>query len=361
MYRFNIWKIVLIIGVLVFSILYLIPTPDSLYNPLYGNLPLWMQEDLPPFEVTEDNELKVNLAEVEYREGISFQDTTDELEDVFGVHLGKLDFEEGVDYEFDTTEAHEFYVRLISEKARQNPQATLDNLHLYGSLPKFVRRLIPDTRLKLGLDLKGGVHLVLEVDLEASKAALFKEHAHSIPDQLRTEDILCREVKQVEGQNALNVFVGIPSRLRSDAGQKTEYLQKAQRILNEIEFFEDARRLSDETETQSVYQLRLTQSGIRQYSEQAIEQVLIVLRNRVDAFGVSEPSIRREANRAKNYRRVTRELKTPQDRYRSCGRWVDSNSNSSGNHLTGGNFWSGTADTPPPDNIPEDSEIREHG
>ena len=359
MYRFSIWKIVLIVGVLVFSILYLIPTPDSFYNPLYGNLPLWMQEKLPPFEVTEDNDLKVNLAEVEYPEGISFQDTTRELADVFGVHLGKLDFEPGVDYEFDTTEAREFYVRLISEKARQNPQATLDNLHLRGSLPVFVRRLVPDTRLKLGLDLKGGVHLVLEVDLEASKGALFKEHALSIPDELRTEDILCREVKRVDGEDALNVFVGIPSRLRSDANQKTQYLDKAQRILNEIEFFENA-QLSNETETQSVYQLRLTQSGIQQYSEQAIEQVLIVLRNRVDAFGVSEPSIRREANQP----RIIVELPGAEDSskplqiVREMGRLEFKLVKKS---PTGGNFWSGTTDTPPPDNIPEGSEIREHG
>ncbi len=358
MYRFNIWKIVLILGVLVFSVLYLIPTPDSFYNPLYGNLPLWMQEKLPPFEVTEAHELKVNLTEVEYPEGISFQDTTRELEDIFGVHLGKLDFAQDVDYEFDTTEAREFYVRFLSEKARQNPQATLDNLHLRGSLPVFVRRLIPDTRLKLGLDLKGGVHLVLEVDLEASKAALFKEHALSIPDELRTEDILCREVDWVEGEDALNVFVGIPSRFRSDAQQKTQYLEKAQRILNEIEFFENA-SLSNETEIQAVYQLRLTQSGIQQYSEQAIEQVLIVLRNRVDAFGVSEPSIRREANQP----RIIVELPGAEDSskplqiVREMGRLEFKLVKKS---PAGGNFWSGTTDTPPPDNIPEDSEISYH-
>ena len=124
MYRFNIWKIVLIIGVLLFAVLYLIPTPDSFYNPLYGNLPLWMQEKLPAFEVTEDKDFKVSLAEVGYPEGISFQDATNELMDVFRVHLGKQELTETSDYEFDTTEAHEFYVRLISEKARQDPRAT---------------------------------------------------------------------------------------------------------------------------------------------------------------------------------------------------------------------------------------------
>ncbi len=358
MYRFSVWKIVLILGVLVFAALYLIPTPDDFYNPLYGNLPLWMQEKLPPFEVNEDNAFKVNLAEVEYPEGINFQDTTFELQDVFRVHLRKLGLEETLDYEFDTTEAREFYVRMLSEKALQNPQATLDNLHLYGSLPGTLRRLIPDSRLKLGLDLKGGVHLVLEVDLETSKAALLREHALSIPERLRAEDVLCRDVQQVSDQDILNVFVGIPSRLRADATQKAAYIEKAEELLNEIEFFEDA-QIQAETETQSTYQLKLSTSGIEKYTEQAIEQVLIVLRNRVDAFGVSEPSIRREAN----HPRIIVELPGAKDSskplqiVKTMGRLEFKLVKKS---PTGGSLWSGTADTPPPDNIPEDSEIRYH-
>ena len=358
MYRFSIWKMVLILGVFLFSVLYLIPTPDDFYNPLYGNLPLWIQEKLPPFEVTEDNALMVSLAEVEYPEGINFQDATFELQDVFRVHLRKLELEETRDYEFDTTEAREFYVRLISEKARQNPRATLDNLHLYGSLPTVLRRLIPDSRLKLGLDLKGGVHLVLEVDLETSKTELLREHTLSIPERLRADDILCREVKQVEGQDTLNVFVGIPSRLRSDASEKTKYLEKAQGLLNEIEFFEDA-RVSDETETRSTYQITLSERGIQKYSEQAIEQVLIVLRNRVDAFGVSEPSIRREAN----HPRIIVELPGAKDSskplqiVKTMGRLEFKLVKKS---PTGGSLWSGTSDTPIPDTIPDDSEVRYH-
>ena len=358
MYRFSIWKIVLIVGVFLFSVLYLIPTPDNFYNPLYGNLPLWMQEKLPSFEVTEDNALKVNLAEVEYPEGINFQDATFELQDVFRVHLRKLELEETRDYEFDTTEAREFYVRLISEEARQNPRATLDNLHLYGSLPTVLRRLIPESRLKLGLDLKGGVHLVLEVDLEASKTELLREHTLSIPERLRTDDVLCREVRQVEGQDTLNVFVGIPSRLRSDANEKTKYLEKAQRLLNEIEFFEDA-QVAAETETQSTYQLTLSERGIQRYSEQAIGQVLIVLRNRVDAFGVSEPSIRREAN----HPRIIVELPGAKDSskplqiVKTMGRLEFKLVEKS---PTGGSLWSGTANTPIPDNIPDGSEVRYH-
>ena len=358
MYRFNIWKIVLIVGVLLISVLYLIPTPESLYLPLYGNLPLWMQKAFPNFEVTEDNEFKVNLAQVEYPEGKNFQEAIAELQDVFTVHLEKLDFEETVDYEFDTTETKEFLVKLVSDKAKENPVSTLENLHLYGSIPTSLRPILPANRLKLGLDLKGGVHLVLEVDLEKSKRELLKARAYSIPDMLREEQVLCRQVEQVEGEDALNVFIEIPSRLRADKPQKDEYLQKAVDLLNEIEYFEDVEVVT-EKDTQSTYRLRLADSGIQKYSDQAIEQVLLVLRNRVDAFGVAEPDIRQVPNRP----RIIIELPGAKDSsgplriVQTMGRLEFKMVAKS---PSGGNFWSGSADTPPPDNLPEDTEIRFH-
>ena len=358
MYRFNIWKIVLILGVLLLSVLYLIPTPDSFFNPLYGNLPLELQEVLPPFEITDENAFRVNLADVDLPEGANFQEATEELQDVFKVHLGKLGFEEAVDYEFDTTESKEFLVKLISEKAKEDPNATLENLHLFGSLPTTLRRIIPDNRLKLGLDLKGGVHLVLEIDLEKSKSELLKENSYSIPERLKVEQILCRQAEQVTGEDTLNVFVEIPSRLRSDPEEKKRYLDKAVGILNETEFFEDAEVVT-EKETQSIYRLYLSERGMKDYSNKAIERVLMVLRNRVDAFGVAEPSIRQEANRP----RIIIELPGAKDSSKplrivqTMGRLEFKLAKKS---PSGGSLWSGSADTPPPDELPEDSEIRFH-
>ncbi|RKU11992.1 protein translocase subunit SecD [Candidatus Poribacteria bacterium] len=358
MYRFNIWKIVLILGVLLLSVLYLIPTPDRFYLPLYGNLPLWMQETLPRFEITEDNAFKVDLSAVNYPEGKNFQDATDELQDIFKVHLEKLELEETVDYQFDTTEAKEFFVRLTSDKAKENPTATLEDLHLYGSLPTTLRRIIPDNRLKLGLDLKGGVHLVLEVDLEKSKTELLKENSYSIPERLRSEQVLCRQAEQVSGEDALNVLVEIPSRLRSDPNEKKKYLEKAVSLLNEIDFFEDAEVIT-EKDAQSTYRLHLSDRGMKAYSDQAIQQVLIVLRNRVDAFGVAEPSIVQEANRP----RIIIELPGAKDSsgplriVQTMGRLEFKMVKKS---PSGGSLWSGSADIPPPDDLPEDTEIRYH-
>ena len=358
MYRFNIWKIVLIIGVLLLSVLYLIPTPDSFYLPLYGNLPLWMQEDLPPFEISDENAFKVNLADVKYPEGKNFQKATAELQEVFNVHLEKLEFKETVDYQFDTTEAKEFFVRLISDKAKENPAATLENLHLYGSMPKLLRRILPNNRLNLGLDLKGGVHLVLEVDLEKSKRELLKANSYAIPEMLKADQILCRQAEQASSGDALNVLVEIPSRLRSDPTEKKKYLEKAVELLNDVDFFDNVEVVA-EKETQSTYLLRLTARGMQEYSDKAIEQVLIVLRNRVDAFGVAEPSIRQEANRP----RIIIELPGAKDSsgplriVQTMGRLEFKMVKKS---PSGGRLWSGSADIPPPDNLPEDSEIRYH-
>ena len=360
MYRFNIWKIVLIIGVLLLSLLYLMPTPDSLYLPLYGNLPLWIQEDLPRFEVTEDNAFKVNLADVDYPEGKNLQEATDELQDVFSVHLKNMDYEENVDYAFDSTEEKEFIVRLISDKAKENPSETLENLHLYGSIPPTLRRILPANRLKLGLDLKGGVHLVLEVDLEKSKAALLRDNAYAIPETLKAEQIYCRQADLVNGEEALNVLVEIPSRFKSDQEEKDKYLKKAVELLNEVDFFEDA-EVVNESESQSMYRLRLTEKSMQEYSDEAIQQVLIVLRNRVDAFGVAEPSIRQEANRP----RIIIELPGAKDSseplriVQTMGRLEFKIAKK---HPSGGSLWSGSANTPPPtpEELEENEEIRYH-
>ena len=113
------------------------------------------------------------------------------------------------------------------------------------------------------------------------------------------------------------------------------------------------------TDTQTTYQLRLSESGIQKYSDQAIQQVLIVLRNRVDAFGVSEPSIRQEANKPRiivelpGAKDSSKPLEIVKDMGRLAFKLVEKSPN-------GGNLWGGSANIPPPDTIPDGTEIRYH-
>ena len=233
----------------------------------------------------------------------------------------------------------------------------MEDLHLHGSIPTIVRRLIPDNRLKLGLDLRGGVHLVLEVDLEESKVELLKGRASSIPERLRAEKIHCRVAEPVLDENALNVVVGVPKRL-SAPNEQAEYLKKAQENLQDLEFF-DAPQEINRTDTEITYQIRLDESGLGQYSEQAIDQVMVVLRNRIDAFGVAEPSIRREANRPRIIVELpgAKDSSKPLQIVKTMGRLEFKLVEKS---PTGVIAWSGSANTPPPDDIPEGTEIRYH-
>ena len=357
MYSVSVWKVILIIVVLLFSALYLIPTPENLYNPLYGNLSLWMQERLPRFEATDENSLRVSLQAVEYPEGINLQDATMELEEILARRLEANGFEEAIDYQFDITEERDFVVNFLSSKSRADLERILDGLHLYGSIPTIVRRLIPDNRLKLGLDLRGGVHLALEVDLEESKIELLNGRADSIPERLRTDKIHCREAEPVLAENALNVVVGIPKRL-ADPTEQAEYLKTAQENLQDLEFFDDPQEVN-RTDTEVTYQIRLDESGLEQYSEQAIDQVMVVLRNRIDAFGVAEPSIRREANRPRIIVELpgAKDSSKPLQIVKTMGRLEFKLVEKS---PTGTVAWTGSADTPPPADIPEGTEIRYH-
>ena len=357
MYSVSVWKLILIIVVLVFSALYLIPTPENFYNPLYGNLSLWMQERLPKFEATDENSLMVSLQAVEYPEGINLQDATTELKEILARRLEANGFEEAVDYQFDTTEERDFLVSFLAPKSQADLETILENLHLYGSIPTIVRRLIPDNRLKLGLDLRGGVHLVLEVDLEESKVELLKGRASSIPERLRADKIHCRVAEPVLEENALNVVVGIPKRL-SDPNEQAEYLKTAQENLQDLEFFDDPQEVN-RTDTEVTYQIRLDESGLEEYSEQAIDQVMVVLRNRIDAFGVAEPSIRREANRPRIIVELpgAKDSSKPLQIVKTMGRLEFKMVEKS---PTGAIAWTGSADTPPPDDIPEGTEIRYH-
>ena len=357
MYSVSVWKLTLIIVVLVFSALYLIPTPENLYNPLYGNLSLWMQEKLPKFEATDENALKVSLQSVVYPEGINFQDATTELKKILQRRLEANGFVEAVDYQFDTTEERDFLVNFLSPKSKADLEKVLEGLHLHGSIPTIARRLIPDNRLKLGLDLRGGVHLVLEVDLEESKVELLKARASSVPERLRAEKIHCREAEPVLEENALNVIVGIPKRL-SDPNERAEYLKKAQDNLKDLEFFNAPQEIN-RTDTEITYQIRLDESGLEQYSEQAIDQVMVVLRNRIDAFGVAEPSIRREANRPRIIVELpgAKDSSKPLQIVKTMGRLEFKLVEKS---PTGAIAWTGSANTTPPDDIPEGTEIRYH-
>ena len=365
MYQFSAGKLILILLVLIFSVLYILPTPDRFFDPLYGHMPLWMQKKLPQsqFETVQENSIEVNLKDVQFPKGTDFVDTTETLQLILKNRLDKAGFSlsDGVngDYQFEVDEANErLKVLFLMDKSQNELQQILSQLHLWGSMPEIVRRLVPAERLQLGLDLRGGVYLVLEVNIEESKKDLLEETKISIPNQMKsaTPRILCRTVEE-KGETLL-VKVGIPSRIQNNMDEKQAYLSKAKEILNSIDFF--TQPVPTETVGSKIvtYQIGITEA--EKYSDQAIDRVLTVLRNRIDAFGVSEPSIRREEGKP----RIIIELPGAKDSSKSLDivktmgqlefKVVKSNpANSSPWILPKGS-------KPKPDELPEGTEVIQH-
>ena len=365
MYQFSAGKLILILLVLIFSVLYILPTPDRFFDPLYGHMPLWMQKKLPQsqFETVQENSIEVNLKDVQFPKGTDFVDTTETLQLILKNRLDKAGFSlsDGVngDYQFEVDEANErLKVLFLMDKSQNELQQILSQLHLWGSMPEIVRRLVPAERLQLGLDLRGGVYLVLEVNIDESKKDLLEETKTSIPNQMRsaTPRILCRTVEE-KGETLL-VQVGIPSRIQNNKDEKQTYLSKAEEILDSIDFFTQPIRVDTVGSKIVTYQIGITEA--EKYSDQAIDRVLTVLRNRIDAFGVSEPSIRREEGKP----RIIIELPGAKDSSKSLDivktmgqlefKVVKSNpANSSPWILPKGS-------KPKPDELPEGTEVIQH-
>ena len=366
MYQFSVGKLIIILLVLLFSVLYILPTPGAFFDPLYGHLPLWMQKRLPQFETTDANTIQVDLKGVKYPTGVDFGDATKILQQILRSQLDKIGFDlqdgETGDYLFQVNETKDLLkVQFLADKSQLELGRILRSLHLRGSMPEVIRRLVPAERLQLGLDLKGGVYLVLEVDIEESKKDLLQEHRVSIPNQLRSAKprILCRTVEE-QGETLL-VHIGIPSRIRNVPSERQEYLNKAEEILESLDFFTSPVSFEDrENDKEKIVIYKLEIAKAERYSDQAIDRVLTVLRNRIDAFGVTEPSIRREEGKP----RIIIELPGAKDSSKSLDivktmgqlefKIVKNNPGTNSPWIVS------KGSKPDPTELPEETEVRQH-
>ena len=130
--------------------------------------------------------------------------------------------------------------------------------------------------MSLGLDLRGGIYLVYEVDVQGAVAQLLQVMERDFRKALRDAKIPYEEVT-VAGTVA-------QVRLRDPA-----QLEDARRVIRDY----DA-TLSIETGGEpGVLVARLTEDQIRQRQDFAIQQNITALNNRVNALGVAEPVIQR--------------------------------------------------------------------
>jgi preprotein translocase subunit SecD len=139
-----------------------------------------------------------------------------------------------------------------------------------------------EEKINLGLDLQGGMHLVLEVEAEKAVEFSMEQRAEDIKHALGDEDIEVDRVLLNKDTNVIRVLL-------VDAIDTTG----AESVLKNYTALEKKDVLRDGLEL--VYQLR--DDEYEYIQENAIQQALEVIRNRINELGLSEPTIQVQGNR----------------------------------------------------------------
>ncbi|MCH8933541.1 MAG: protein translocase subunit SecD, partial [Nitrospinae bacterium] len=139
-----------------------------------------------------------------------------------------------------------------------------------------------EEKINLGLDLQGGMHLVLEVEAEKAVEFSMEQRAEDIKHALDDDDI---EVDRVILNKDTNVIRIILVDTIDTTG--TETVLKNYTTLEKKDVLRNGLEL--------VYQLR--EDEIDYIQDNAVHQALEVIRNRINELGLSEPTIQVQGNR----------------------------------------------------------------
>jgi len=168
-------------------------------------------------------------------------------------------------------------------RAKEIIQAEMGNdyivaLNLAPTTPEWLSNL-GGTPMKLGLDLSGGVHFLLEVDLDKALDVRLVGDLEDIKAALREERIRYRSFKLVGNQ--------IVGQFR-DADQAS----KAKNIVRNT--FRDLQPETGPNQNPLTVVFNLSEAATSLLEDNAIKQNLTSLRNRVNELGVSEPLVSRQ-------------------------------------------------------------------
>lgn len=139
---------------------------------------------------------------------------------------------------------------------------------------------IPSETLKLGLDLKGGLHLVLGIDFE-------EVHRDSV-SKLKNDIKSLLESEKIEG-----ITLDTTPNNRIVASFKNEeQWKKADKLIGD----RFGQVVDFEGQTNGEAKLRMNLAYEAEVNNRAVEQSLETLRNRIDEFGIAEPIITRQGD-----------------------------------------------------------------
>ena len=149
---------------------------------------------------------------------------------------------------------------------------------LYQGLPAWVKQVMPNKGITLGLDLQGGIHLVMEVDEDRAVEIAVDRSVVSLQDVLLDKKIPVESVART-GPTQITIQF-----------QNGELKAQIQKMIDDYPIFSETE--SAGSANKLVWELREAEG--KRIKDSAINQALETIRNRIDQFGVAEPIVLRQ-------------------------------------------------------------------
>ena len=149
---------------------------------------------------------------------------------------------------------------------------------IYQALPDWLKRVMPNKGITLGLDLQGGIHLVMEVDEDRAVEIAVDRSVVSLQDGLVDKKIPVESVARTGPTQVTIQF------------QNAELKEQVQKLIDDYPTFSETQ--SAGSTNRLVWELR--EIEVKRIKDSAINQALETIRNRIDQFGVAEPMVQRQ-------------------------------------------------------------------
>jgi preprotein translocase subunit SecD len=141
--------------------------------------------------------------------------------------------------------------------------------------------MLPTDKIHLGLDLQGGTHLVMEVDTTKAVEGALDLIATDLEDTLTAQNLRYKRIARVASDKVqLTLY---------DKGTSDNVQTQIKKKYPEMELLSPF----DEGGFVNV-QIRMNEKVAQDRKDKSVAQALETIRNRIDQFGVSEPTIQRE-------------------------------------------------------------------
>ena len=252
MLRFQLWKIIVILSVISIGIVYALP---NFYPPS------------PAIQITIDSSSGQISQNIARRVDSHVQDTS--------INYSSNISSDAIGYEsiLIKTENYQDQIKLKEYLEEKLERDFVVALNLAPNTPKWLSQL-QAAPMKLGLDLRGGVHFLMEVDSQLLISTRLESYLADLKRNLREERISLNKSEISDNKILFST--------RTDASSEIK------------DYFKNNTVLNYEETGKNQFLVEYSDQGLDELVDYAVSQNLVTLRNRVNELGISEPVVVRQ-------------------------------------------------------------------